>query len=187
MLGGYLKMWISFDREHCEMDGAPKVYPRAIDMTRRELLTHTAESCSSQTKRQRANAILIRGWMSSTHPEAPVIFSRPASIPGSTSNSSNLSWEIFRQNLTEWDSLWSRLMCFFFWRGGGGGEGGEGEERQNRENDTDAFRMLYYHDDNTQHQVSLYVDTNMQAQTAGICYNITFFCLCVWLFLKSET
>jgi len=119
MLGGYLKMWISFDREHCEMDGAPKVYPRAIDMTRRELLTHTAESCSSQTKRQRANAILIRGWMSSTHPEAPVIFSRPASIPGSASNSSNLSWEIFRQNLTEWDSLWSRLMCFFFLEGRG--------------------------------------------------------------------
>jgi len=139
MLGGYLKMWISFDREHCEMDGAPKVYPRAIDMTRRELLTHTAESCSSQTKRQRANAILIRGWMSSTHPEAPVIFSRPASIPGSASNSSNLSWEIFRQNLTEWDSLWSRLMCFFF-----GGEGEEEkEEKERRDRIEKMTRMLF--------------------------------------------
>ena len=36
--------------------------------------------------------------------------------------------------------------------------------------------MLYYHDDNTQHQVSLYVDTNMQAQRQTY-VNIIFFFL----------
>ena len=36
--------------------------------------------------------------------------------------------------------------------------------KRNLQVELNAFRMLYYHDDNTQHQVFLYMDTNMQAQ-----------------------